>query len=361
MKKLDIKLLILIIIIGLFGILMVYSSSSIWAEYKYLDKYRFLKLQSLFFIIGLIFMFLVSKINYHIYYFKSNILLFITFILLVLVLIPGIGQVRNGSRSWFGIGSFGIQPSEFVKLSLIIFVSKYLSNNEKEIKSIKKGVMPILLITSIIFLFIMLEPDLGSGVIILVSVIGLLFISGVKLSFFVKIIILGIAGLSGLIIAAPYRIKRITAFINPWDDPLGTGFQAIQSMYAIGPGGLFGLGLFNSIQKHFYLPEPQTDFIFSIISEEFGILGIVIISIIFILIIFRCICISLNCNDLFGKYLAFGITFQLSFQILLNLAVVTSLVPVTGVTLPFLSYGGSSLLITMISMGIILNISKNNS
>ena len=361
MKKLDIKLLILIIIIGLFGILMVYSSSSIWAEYKYLDKYRFLKLQSLFFIIGLIFMFLVSKINYHIYYFKSNILLFITFILLVLVLIPGIGQVRNGSRSWFGIGSFGIQPSEFVKLSLIIFVSKYLSNNEKEIKSIKKGVMPILLITSIIFLFIMLEPDLGSGVIILVSVIGLLFISGVKLSFFVKIIILGIAGLSGLIIAAPYRIKRITAFINPWNDPLGTGFQAIQSMYAIGPGGLFGLGLFNSIQKHFYLPEPQTDFIFSIISEEFGILGIVIISIIFILIIFRCICISLNCNDLFGKYLAFGITFQLSFQILLNLAVVTSLVPVTGVTLPFLSYGGSSLIITTISMGIILNISKNNS
>ena len=361
MKKLDIKLLILIIIIGLFGILMVYSSSSIWAEYKYLDKYRFLKLQSLFFIIGLIFMFLVSKINYHIYYFKSNILLFITFILLVLVLIPGIGQVRNGSRSWFGIGSFGIQPSEFVKLSLIIFVSKYLTNNEKEIKSIKKGVMPILFITLIIFLFIMLEPDLGSGVIILVSVIGLLFISGVKLSFFVKIIILGITGLSGLIIAAPYRIKRITAFINPWNDPLGTGFQAIQSMYAIGPGGLFGLGLFNSIQKHFYLPEPQTDFIFSIISEEFGILGIVIISIIFILIIFRCICISLNCNDLFGKYLAFGITFQLSFQILLNLAVVTSLVPVTGVTLPFLSYGGSSLLITMISMGIILNISRNNS
>lgn len=339
---------------------MIYSSSSIWAGYKYNDSFRFLKLQSVFFIIGLVLMILVSKINYKVYYNNSNRLLLICFILLILVLIPGIGQVRNGSRSWFGIGGFGIQPSEFMKLTMIIFVSKYLYNNEKMIHNIKSGIIPILFISIIMFMLIMLEPDLGTGVILLVGVIGLLFISGVNMSFFIKIGLLGLLGLSILVIAAPYRMQRIVSFLNPWVDPLGTGFQSIQSMYAIGPGGLFGMGLFNSIQKHFYLPEPQTDFIFSIISEEFGILGIILVSILFIFIIYRCLKISLSSNDRFSKYLSFGITFQLSFQILLNLGVVTGILPVTGVTLPFLSYGGSSLIITMISMGVILNISRNN-
>ena len=360
MKKFDTKLFISVIVICIFGILMIYSSSSIWSNYKYSDSFRYLKLQTMFFIIGLLIMIFVSKIDYHLYLKYSNKLLLICFILLILVLIPGLGQIRNGSRSWFGIGGFGIQPSEFMKLSLIIFTSKYLVNNIKEIRNIKRGVFPILLVNLLAFLLIMLEPDLGSGVIILVSVIGLLFISGVNMSFFIKIGVLGLIGLTSLIIAAPYRIKRITAFLNPWADPLGTGFQSIQSMYAIGPGGLFGMGLFNSIQKHFYLPEPQTDFIFSIISEEFGIFGIIIVSSLFILIIYRIIKIALSCNELFPKYLSFGIAFQLSFQIILNLGVVTALFPVTGVTLPFLSYGGSSLIITMISIGIVLNISRNN-
>ena len=354
MKKFDNKLLISVIIISLFGILMIYSSSSIWSEYKYNDSFRYLKLQSMFFIIGLLIMIIVSKIDYSIYYKKSNLILLICFILLILVLVPGLGQVRNGSRSWFGIGGLGIQPSEFMKLGLIIFSSKYLVNNLKEISNIKKGVLPILGVTFLAFILIMLEPDLGSGAILLVSIIGLLFISGVNMSFFVKIGVLGLVGLTGLIIAAPYRIKRITAFLNPWADPLGAGFQSIQSMYAIGPGGLFGMGLFNSIQKHFYLPEPQTDFIFSIICEEFGILGILIVSSLFIFIIYRIIKIALSCNELFPKFLTFGIAFQLSFQIILNLGVVTSIFPVTGVTLPFLSS-----LLTMISIGIILNISRN--
>ena len=360
MKKFDTKLFISVIVICIFGILMIYSSSSIWSNYKYSDSFRYLKLQTMFFIIGLLIMIFVSKIDYHLYLKYSNKLLLICFILLILVLIPGVGQIRNGSRSWFGIGGLGIQPSEFMKLSLIIFTSKYLVNNIKEIKYIKIGVFPILIVTLLAFLLIMLEPDLGSGVIILASVIGLLFISGVNMSFFIKIGVLGLIGLTSLIIAAPYRIKRITAFLNPWADPLGTGFQSIQSMYAIGPGGLFGMGLFNSIQKHFYLPEPQTDFIFSIISEEFGIFGIIIVSSLFILIIYRIIKIALSCNELFPKFLSFGIAFQLSFQIILNLGVVTALFPVTGVTLPFLSYGGSSLIITMISIGIVLNISRNN-
>ena len=247
-----------------------------------------------------------------------------------------------------------------MKLAIIIFTSKYLYNNKKDIGNIKKGVLPILGLTLIIFILIMLQPDFGTGIILVMGVIGLLFVGGVDLKFFLKIAVLGILGIIGLIIAAPYRLKRILSFLNPWTDPLGSGFQIIQSLYAIGPGGLFGFGLGSSRQKHFYLPEPQTDFIFSIISEEFGFMGVLIVSSLFIFIIYKSIKIALKCEDLFGKYLAFGIVFILAFQATLNLSVVIGLLPVTGVTLPFLSYGGSSLLITLASMGIILNISKQN-
>ena len=337
---------------------MIYSSSCIWSEYKFHDPYKYLKSQSIFLIIGYIIMYIISKYPYQNYKKLSNIIFGICFAMLVLVLIPGIGTVRNGSRSWFGIGGLGIQPSEFTKLSLIIFTAKYLDNNEKSLRNIKKGVFPILGILFLVFALIMLEPDFGTGVIIVMTIITLLFVSGVKMNFFIKIGLLGLLGVVILIIIAPYRLQRILSFLNPWSDPLGSGFQIIQSLYAIGPGGLLGLGLGNSIQKHFYLPEPQTDFIFSIISEEFGFMGVLIVSTLFILIIISGFKISMNCEDKFGKYLAFGITFGLSFQTILNLMVVTGLIPVTGVTLPFLSYGGSSLLISLISIGILINISK---
>lgn len=358
MKKVDLILLFSIIILSLFGLLMIYSSSYVWAEYKFNDPYKFLKSQAVFLIIGYLVMTIVAKIPYTKYLNKANIIYGVCFLLLILVLIPGIGTVRNGSRSWFGIGSMGIQPSEFTKLALIIFTSKYLYKNERDIKDIKKGVFPILGVLLLTFGLIMLEPDFGTGVVIVMTIVVILFISGVKMKFFVKIGLLGLVGVAALILVAPYRLARIVSFLNPWSDPLGSGFQIIQSLYAIGPGGLLGLGLGNSIQKHFYLPEPQTDFIFSIISEELGFLGVLIISSLFLIIIYRGFKIAMKCNNNFGKYLAFGITFGLAFQTLLNLMVVVGLIPVTGVTLPFLSYGGSSLLITMLSMGILLNISK---
>ena len=360
MKRIDYLLLIGIISISLFGLLMIYSASYVWAEYKFDDPYKFVKTQGLFLIVGYILMYIVLKIPYTKYLAKSNIIFFICVILLILVLIPGIGTVRNGSRSWFGIGGFGIQPSEFTKLGMIIFTSKYLAYNEKVLKDVKKGLLPILGVLILVFGLIMLQPDFGTGVIIVVSIVGLLFISGVPMGFFIKLGLIGLLGVVGLIIMAPYRMKRIVSFLNPWSDPLGSGFQIIQSLYAIGPGGLLGLGFGNSIQKHFYLPEPQTDFIFAIISEEFGFMGVLIVASIFILIIYRGFRIAINCENKFGKYLSFGITFQLAFQCLLNLMVVVGLIPVTGVTLPFLSYGGSSLLITLFSMSILLNISKYN-
>lgn len=360
MKKERILLIIAVVLLNLFGLIMIYSASNIWSEYKFNDPYKYLKSQGLFLIISYITLFIVSKVPYVEYKKKANVIFLVCVILLVLVLIPGVGSVRNGSRSWFGIGGFGIQPSEFTKLGLIIFTSKYLSNNSKEIRDIKKGVLPILGILLLIFGLIMLEPDFGTGVVIVMTIVVLLFTSGVKMNFFIKIGVLGLIGVVALIIIAPYRMQRILSFINPWNDPLGSGFQIIQSLYAIGPGGLLGLGFGNSVQKHFYLPEPQTDFIFSIISEEFGFMGVLLVSILFITIIYSGFKMAMKCEDLFGKYLAFGITFGLAFQTMLNLMVVVGLIPVTGVTLPFLSYGGSSLLITMCGMGILLNISKNS-
>lgn len=360
MKKIDLILFTAILIISIFGLLMIYSSSYVWAEYKFNNPYKFVTTQAIFLLASYIIMYVTLKVPYTKYLEKANLIFGICFLLLILVLIPGIGSVRNGSRSWFGIGSLGIQPSEFAKLGLIIFTSKYLAFNEKILKNIKTGVLPILIVLMLVFGLIMLQPDFGTGVIIVISIIGLLFVSGVDMSFFIKLGMLGLVGIVVLILIAPYRMERIISFINPWTDPLGSGFQIIQSLYAIGPGGLLGLGFGNSIQKHFYLPEPQTDFIFSIISEEFGFMGILIVATLFVIIIYRGFRISKHCENHFGKYLAFGISFQLSFQTLLNLMVVVGLIPVTGVTLPFLSYGGSSLLITMLSMSILLNVSKYN-
>ena len=354
-------LIIAVIMITLFGLVMIYSASSIWAAYKYNDAFKYLKAQGIFAILGFIIMYILSKTDYKIYKEKANWILLVCFLLLGLVLIPGIGTIRNGSRSWFGIGSLGIQPSEFAKIGLIIYVSKYLSTNNKEIRNIIKGVFPLIAIIGIFFLLIMLEPDFGTAMVIIITLIAIIFISGVKLSFFLKIGITGLLGIIGLIIAAPYRMTRILSFLNPWSDPLGSGYQIIQSLYAIGPGGLLGQGFLNSRQKSFYLPEPQTDFIFSIISEEFGFLGVLIVCSLFFIIFYKCIKISLECNNIFGKYLSFGLSFGLIIQAILNLMVVISIIPVTGVTLPFLSYGGSSLLVSMASIGIILNISKSNS
>lgn len=357
-KHIDYFLFISVIIISIFGIIMIYSASSIWAEFKYQDAFKYVKQQGLFFLVGILVMIFSSKISLNFLKRKANLILIGCFLLLILVLIPGIGSIRNGSRSWFGIGGLGIQPSEFAKLGLIIFTAKYLASNQKNMRDVKKGALPIFLVNGIFFLLIMLEPDFGTAMVIALTLIALIFISGLKISFFIKLGILGLAGIVGLIVVAPYRMARIISFLNPWSDPLGSGYQIIQSLYAIGPGGLLGQGFLNSRQKHFYLPEPQTDFIFSIISEEFGFLGVVIVCSFFFFIFYRMLRIALRSNDLFQKYLVFGLAFGIFIQAALNLAVVVGLIPVTGVTLPFFSYGGSSLLISMLSVGLALNVSR---
>lgn len=357
-KPINMKLLITTIILTIIGVVMVYSASQVWAEFKYQDAYYYLYRQLIFAVIGIIGMIFISKIDYSLYKIHATkIFLTVTF-LLIIVLVPGIGIVRGGARSWIGIGSFSIQPSEFMKITCMILVSKYLSDYYKDMK---KPISILLLLGVVLAIFglIMLQPDFGTGMVIVASVIILLFISGVDLRYFFYLIIVLLLGIVGLIISAPYRLQRIFAYLNPWSDPLGSGFQIIQSLYAIAPGGLFGVGLGNSIQKHFYLPEPQTDFIFAIVLEELGFIGGVVILALYTFFFINCINISFKASDLFGKFLAMGITLLIFVQFFINIGVVIGLLPVTGITLPFLSYGGSSLTVTLLGVGIILNISKH--
>lgn len=328
------KRLLLFIIMSVLifiGLVMIYSSSYIWALYKFDNGFKYVIQQTIFTFIGFLIIYLLQKFDYKFFYKNSKIFLITGFILLLLVLIPGVGVVRNGSRSWFGIGSFGVQPSEAMKLAVIIYSAKFLSNL-KNAENIKK-VLPVILVMLISFFLIMLQPDFGTGVILVMSVVALLFIAGVNMKYFYIFFIVGVIGAVLLILIAPYRMDRILSFLNPWEDPLGTGFQIIQSLYAIGPGGIFGFGFLNSRQKHFYLPEPQTDFIFSIICEEFGTFGAFVLVGLFAILIILIFKLALEQDDLFKKYVIFGLGFQIIFQTILNLSVVSGLIPVTGYTL----------------------------
>ncbi len=343
----------------LLGLIMIYSASSIWAEYKTGNAYYYLSRQGLFFGVGLVGYIIATKIPYQFWLKHANRIFLICLILLILVLIPGIGIVRGGARSWIGIGDFSIQPAEFMKIGFIIFTAKFLSKNEGVLRKNLYFYLYMLFV-GLIFGLILLQPDLGSGIILVASIVLLLFIG----EFQFKNILLGIlvagAGLAAMILAAPYRMNRILSFIDPWQDPLGTGFQIIQSLYAIAPASLFGYGLFNSRQKYFYLPEPGNDFIFAIICEELGIFGGIFVIGLFGTLIYLGYKLSKSCKDSFASYLSFGFTSLLMVQVFVNIAVVIGLIPVTGVTLPFVSYGGSSLVISMFMMGIIVNIMKTS-
>ncbi|RYI32224.1 stage V sporulation protein E [Bacillus infantis] len=341
------------------GLIMVYSASAIWAEYKFDDSFFFAKRQMLFAAAGIMAMFFIMNIDYWTWRTWAKAIVIICFVLLVLVLIPGVGNVRNGSRSWIGVGAFSIQPSEFMKLAMIAFLAKYLSERQKLITSFRKGLLPSLGLAFLAFGMIMLQPDLGTGTVMIGTCVVMIFISGAKISHFVVLGLIGLGGFAGLVLSAPYRMKRITSFLDPWEDPLGSGFQIIQSLYAIGPGGLFGLGLGESRQKFFYLPEPQTDFIFAILAEELGFIGGSFVLLLFSLLLWRGIRIALGAPDLYGSFLAVGIIAMVAIQVMINIGVVTGLMPVTGITLPFLSYGGSSLTLMLMAIGVLLNISRH--
>lgn len=355
--SIDKKLFIAIIALVIFGLFMVYSASNVVALYRYNDRAYFLKRQLIFAFIGISIMVLFIHIDIFKIYKATTIIYIIALILLVIVLIPGIGKVRGGARSWIGIGAFSLQPSEFMKLAIILLISKYLNNNYHDLK---KPFEFIKMLVLIIFNFglIMLQPDFGTGLVLVVSCILLLFNAGAKMKYFIILGIIGIAGIVFLIASAPYRMERIFAYLDPWSDPLGSGFQGIQSMFSIAPSGLFGLGYNNSMQKYFFLPEPQNDFIFAIICEELGLIGGVILLGLFLYIFIKIIKISVLVDNKYLKFLSLGIGLSLFTQVFINIGVVIGLLPVTGITLPIISYGGSSLVLTLMFLGLVLNISR---
>ena len=357
LRKIDIPLTIVFSLLVIIGLIMVYSASNVVALYKYNDEFYFFKRELIFGLAGTFIMILIINMNVSKIYKMTTIIFIIGVALLILVLIPGIGIIRGGARSWIGFGSFSIQPAEFSKIVLVLLLSKYLSQTKEEINSFFNffGLLGIILI---FFGLIMLQPDFGTGIVLVISSLLLLFTSGAPLKYFILIGILGILGIGALIISAPYRLERIFAFLNPWNDPLGSGFQAIQSLYAISPSGLFGLGFNKSMQKHFFLPEPQNDFIFAIICEEFGLIGALILIGLFVFLIYRIIYIGLKQTNRYYRYVCLGVGLIFLTQVFINMGVVIGLLPVTGITLPIISYGGSSLVLSMIMVGLVLNISR---
>lgn len=354
----DIWLLISILLILFIGLMMVYSASAVLAFHEFGDKFYFLKRQSIFAGLGLLSMFFMMNMNYSVWKKWAPILVIICFGLLLLVLIPGVGVVRGGARSWLGIGSFGIQPSEFMKLGMILFLAKWLSAEQQKITQFTKGLLPPLGLVFLAFGLIMLQPDLGTGAVMVGASMILIYTAGASMRHLGGLALVGMIGFVGLIIAAPYRLKRITSFLDPWADPLDGGYQIIQSLFAIGPGGLVGLGLGMSRQKFSYLPEPQTDFIFSILAEELGFIGGFTLILLFLVIVWRGIRTAIAAPDTFGSLLAIGITSIIGVQVLINIGVVIGMMPVTGITLPLVSYGGSSLTLLLTGLGILLNISR---
>ena len=338
-------------LLAIFGIIMVKEASGIWAEYIYQDKNYFFKRQLIFVSLGVVAFLIGYYISPFFLYKFSNIFLLISILLLGLVLIPGVGIVRIGSRSWFGVGGFGIQPSEIFKISLLIWTAKYFYKNYQKTEKLMTLVLP-LIVVGIGFFLIMLEPDFGTALVTLMAFIMMVFITKMKMRYFVIMGSALVFGFSLLILSAPYRFTRIISFLDPFKDPLGSGFQMIQSLYSIGPSGIAGIGFGNSIQKNFYLPEPQTDFIFAIIVEEFGLIGGIIILICYGLLFYYGYKYALSFNT-FSCFLKVGLLNVIMMQTLINLCVVVGLLPVTGITLPLISYGGSSLVITLFSLGII--------
>jgi len=357
-KAPDFWLLASILALLTIGIVMVYSAGSVLGFHDYGDSFYFVKRQALFAVLGLVAMFFTMNFDYRLLKKYAKLGLIVCFALLVIVLIPGIGVVRGGARSWLGISSFGIQPSEFMKLGMILFLSYWLSKEDYRITHFTRGLLPPLGIIGLAFGMIMLQPDLGTGTVMLGASMLIVFTAGARIKHLAGLVAVGAIGFVGLILAAPYRLARITAFLDPWSDPLGAGYQIIQSLYAIGPGGLAGLGLGMSRQKYSYVPEPQTDFIFSILAEELGFIGGLLVLMLFLILIWRGMRVAMTIEDTFGSLLAVGIVGMVGVQVVINIGVVIGLMPVTGITLPLISYGGSSLTLMLTALGILLNLSR---
>ena len=355
----DYMILIPVILLIALGLVIVYSASSHLAEHRLGDSYFYLKRQGMFCVAGVILMILAKNIPCALYAKFVYPLLIISASLLILLFLPGIGHKVGGASRWLPLaGGFSFQPSELVKFTLAIYMAYSMAKKGSDMESFSKGLLPHLLMAGLFMLLIVLQPDLGTAIIIGCWLAIVLFVGGVKFWHLLSLLSLSSLIVWQLIVHAEYRMQRWLAFLNPWEDPHGIGFQIIHSFLAFGSGGIFGSGLGNSKQKLFYLPEAHTDFVLSIVGEELGFLGVAVIIILFGILIMRGIKVALNAKDLYSSYLALGLICLIGLQAAINMGVVMGLLPTKGLTLPFISYGGSALVLNLISIGILLNISS---
>jgi len=357
-KRPDIILLLATLILVTFGTVMIYSSSSVIAAERFGDGYYFLKKQILFVVFGLGAMVMLSRIPY--YYLRkiAYLSLLISVILLFLLLIRGLGVRVGGATRWLDLGVFSFQVTELVKVSLVLFLAHFLTKKVDNIRDFSRGFLIPLIITSIIISLVLLQPDFGTAVIIVMILISMLYLAGSRILYLTGLAALLIPTGFMLVVREGYRAERLMSFLDPWKDPTNSGFQIIQSFLSFGSGGVLGVGLGNSMQKLFYLPEPHTDFILSVIAEESGFIGITIVIFLFAIFVFRGLMISYRATDLFGTLLASGLTITIALGAFINMAAVMGLIPTKGLVLPFLSYGGTSLIMSLATVGILLNISS---
>ena len=354
MKRFDLLLFGTVAFLALFGLLIVYDASSVIAFNLFGDKYQYIKDQLVWVLLGFIFLFVFYFIDYRKLFNLALPLLIVALLLLLLVFIPGVGVHALGAKRWINLGFFSLQPAEFVKLVLAIYLAAWFSFKEKG------RLLAFSLLMGAVLLLVMLEPDMGTALIILFEAIILYFLSGGS----VKHFLIGAPIIGGMgyiyIISTPYRAARLTSFLSLGNSLNDISYHVKQILIALGSGGVFGLGIGNSLQKYAYLPENVTDSIFPIIAEEFGFLGALVLIALFVIVVWRGFFIAMRAKDNFGKLLAAGITSFIGIQIIINLGAMTALFPLTGVPLPFISYGGSALIVDLASVGILLNISKQS-
>ncbi|MBB6217006.1 cell division protein FtsW [Anaerosolibacter carboniphilus] len=356
-KPSDFTLMITVLILVVIGIIMVFSASYAYAYFRLGDGYHFLKRDLLWAVVGLCGMLATMNFDYWRYKKIAPLGFILSLVLLILVLTP-LGIEYNGAKRWLGVGGFTVMPSEIAKICSIFFVAASLSNRPEKIKNFLKGVVPYLGIIGLYFGLIILQPNLSTAVTISAIIVSMMFVTGMRWGHLAFMGGGGVGLLVVMILAEPYRMRRLTGFLDPFADARDTGYQVIQSLLALGSGGLFGVGLGKSIQKYLYIPEPQNDFIFAIIGEELGFIGCVAVIILYLLLIWRGVRIAINAPDLFSCLIATGITAMVAVQVIINIAVATSSMPVTGIPLPFISWGGTSLAIFMTAIGVMLNISR---
>ena len=357
-NPIDFTLLITILLLLSIGLIMLLSASSPSALSESGNSYSYFFRQAIFAVAGLFMMWVISNIDFRFYQKYYKLAYVVAFILLLAV--PFIGREVNGAKRWIYVTeTLSIQPSELVKLLMIIFYAGILVKNRDELNKYGKGFLKHIIMIAPIIVLLLIEPHFSASIVIVGIVAIMMIIAGCKFwHFLVTGSVVGVPLGIGLIVTSPYRLQRVTTFLDPWKDATDTGWQVIQSLYAIGSGGLFGAGLGESKQKYLYIPEPHNDFIFSILAEELGFIGCAVVIILFAIFIWRGILIAMKSPDMFGSLMAIGITAQVAIQVIINIAVVTSSMPATGMPLPFFSYGGTSLFILLCEMGILLNISK---